>query len=1109
MGNYQYVVKILNESNYTLGTGLLLNNYVATVHHVISKGQSISIEYKDELYPCEIDYASEESDVAFLKVNIDVNNRPDFLSKVEEILPDDVSNKTQHIRGFPSDGEYYVAYPKGRELTAKIASSLNYMHAVKDYSYEGYYMTLESREKITKGFSGAPVYYDLEDNALSGFIAATVLDEDVGHITRIIPIQTYLDVGEKYRALFGVEILPREKKDIKCLTKLATRRPVSYFSGREKMIKDIKKLIVDTSEVVLISGMGGMGKTEVCKNIFYDVYKYGLYNIESVAWIDFDSNLKHSFFGQFREIRGITDEDEYFNSVLYYLSGLGDKLLLFIDNVEDNVSDEDKEALTRFANRVVFTSRFKDFYGIEPIKIDNLTEDECLNIYISILRKEKIIVNENNEKNIKEIIKLADYHTLTITFLAKIQAASPLDTEKLLSKLIKEGFDLKGLDRINFKDQNDYLIKHLSTVFKITNFNNEEIKILKLLSLFPAMNIKKEDAKEFFKQKDLENLNNLYKKGWIDRSGEGFAIHTVLASVVKYRYRIIYREVKHLVKCIATKLYFHEDNLFLRLILHEDDLLTSKIKYLTFPDYIFKNFNREKFRAVIPFLPFKSFFVSMSFIRGDLDLAILFSNAGVLYREIGNYDIALKFFLSSLEIRKLLTRGDLTTLVYRYMMSFYSKEVDYTNETLHRYIGSVYSKKGNYDEALMHYHEAFLINKEIMGEENNIFNTYIYDDIGHVYCEEGKYFDALYNYLESLCIREKLLEKENSSIAISYNNIGHVLCCMEDYKGGLEYLFKALEIFKKIRDQLSIASSYDDIGFIYLQKRDFEKALEFSFMSLEIKEKIQENIQGKENLSIAISYNIMGSAYSKKGDYDKALQYKFKALEIREKVLGNENSLTANSYSNIGGVYGDKRDYDKELEYLFKALEIRENVLEKENPEIVTLYDNIGTAYYKKGDYGKALEFCFKALEIRVKLLKERIGISSYIKLNLETAISYDSIGCIYREKGEYEKAFEYLFKALEIRESFLEETSSLTANTYRNISYVYGKKGDHSNAIKYWIKESKRYHKLYSASYNNWLTIQRLKAEIHTKQERRISFLPMIFKKNNNHMITDNTIKK
>ena len=107
-------------------------------------------------------------------------------------------------------------------------------------------------------------------------------------------------------------------------------------------------------------------------------------------------------------------------------------------------------------------------------------------------------------------------------------------------------------------------------------------------------------------------------------------------------------------------------------------------------------------------------------------------------------------------------------------------------------------------------------------------------------------------------------------------------------------------------------------------------------------------------------------------------------------------------------------------------------------------YNNIGNVYSESGNYDKALEYHFKALEIYKALLGEN---------NSYTAGSYGNIGLVYDNLGDYDKALEYGFKALEIRKDVLGENHPDTAESYNNIGTVYSILGDYGKALEYYNK--------------------------------------------------------
>jgi hypothetical protein len=79
-------------------------------------------------------------------------------------------------------------------------------------------------------------------------------------------------------------------------------------------------------------------------------------------------------------------------------------------------------------------------------------------------------------------------------------------------------------------------------------------------------------------------------------------------------------------------------------------------------------------------------------------------------------------------------------------------------------------------------------------------------------------------------------------------------------------------------------------------------------------------------------------------------------------------------------------------------------VLGTDHPSAATSYNNIGSVYYEKGDYENAFVEHRKALEIRLKMLGPD---------HPSTAESYKNIVGVYYAKGDYKNAFVEYCKAL------------------------------------------------------------------------------------------------
>jgi tetratricopeptide (TPR) repeat protein len=136
---------------------------------------------------------------------------------------------------------------------------------------------------------------------------------------------------------------------------------------------------------------------------------------------------------------------------------------------------------------------------------------------------------------------------------------------------------------------------------------------------------------------------------------------------------------------------------------------------------------------------------------------------------------------------------------------------------------------------------------------------------------------------------------------------------------------------------------------------------------------------------------------------DTAIILSTQALELSEKIKFTKG--IARSQHNLGQYHDNIGNFEVALNHYVKALSVWEMVDEGKpsGPRASTL-GSIGNVYYSKGDFQKALEFLFKALKMDEEI-KNKKGIANKLI----------NIGNIYYGKEEYQKALDYFFKSMVI----------------------------------------------------------------------------------------------
>jgi len=170
---------------------------------------------------------------------------------------------------------------------------------------------------------------------------------------------------------------------------------------------------------------------------------------------------------------------------------------------------------------------------------------------------------------------------------------------------------------------------------------------------------------------------------------------------------------------------------------------------------------------------------------------------------------------------------------------------------------------------------------------------------------------------------------------------------------------------------------------------------------------------------------------------EKMSENELKYLEFQNKILEHNESIFQQAE-----MYFESHNYQRAIEYY--SIYIQQNERNEKDKNLAASYNNIGSIYSQQGEYKKALEYNFKALEIFKSIYGDNHPV---------TATSYSNLGDVSHKQGEYKKALEYHFKSLEIRKSVNGDNHPQTAAIYNNIGGVYSQQGEYKKALEYYFK--------------------------------------------------------
>lgn len=217
--------------------------------------------------------------------------------------------------------------------------------------------------------------------------------------------------------------------------------------------------------------------------------------------------------------------------------------------------------------------------------------------------------------------------------------------------------------------------------------------------------------------------------------------------------------------------------------------------------------------------------------------------------------------------------------------------------------------------------------------------------------ERAKYF-----YRKAGSISEQI--RFPSGQIRSIFNYTYVLNVQGRYDSGLAMNRQAVELARKLDDQVLLGKALFNTGTSYRQLSQYENAIAMYEEGQRIFEK-----RG-DSLLIARSYDVLQLLYYNLENYDQAIKYGEAGVKGLRKV--DDPVWLGAALSNLGMSYSEKGEYEKAKAVWTEALGISKKLgdLEMEGTQML----NLGDLYMNAGEYGVLNQYFGRALELYTKL---------------------------------------------------------------------------------------------------------------------------------------------
>lgn len=682
------------------------------------------------------------------------------------------------------------------------------------------------------------------------------------------------NILEELSAIAGISEDSTSAIDITC----GCKNPVKHFLGRQDDLDAIDKLMIedainDEKTSLWIYSMGGMGKTQLCRKLYYllkSKYSY-------IGWIAYQGDFKQSLVNSISDLERVGDLEKDYKKAVRYLNDLGRRLIIFIDNYDvKNDCLGDIEALQC---HVIVTSRNKNPDTFTGYELGFLAFKDCKTLFKKFYTLEDNIV-------MNEIIHRTGYLALAVELVAKTGQKAGWTLQEYYSKLDKNGFDIQTVIQSNWDNNgeklNAALSRHFGIVFDLTSFKTDPkaMYILKNFSILPYLGVGKDDIVDWLKLDEEENaLCDLVDCGWLQRTSDfEYMMHPVIGYTVKNVMPPQVQECINLISALAQCIFLEAGSNYLQVFMY--------LPYAaSVGEYFVKKKNKNK----------------------EALLVLLFIRLAEIYRQNGEYQKAIEWGEEACDWLDYLENG---------------KEKSIMGNSIYNIMSEICLDMRNCNEKCRDWAlRAIDSDKKNKTEVDDIRKSTSFHNLACAYIQLEDNENALEYEKKALSLRENNLPKNDVRILNAYRNMAMIYRRMKNINEAYYYQKIVIDTLEKIhendKEHPDFPVAYSLYSFILRDMGKIDEAIEFQSKATEIRE-----INNKNDPKLAINYNNLGIFNLEGKHLEEAQKWQKKAIDMDLRNRGANHPDLAVDYYNYAKILKALGDDSGAEEYLQMGREI-------------------------------------------------------------------------------------------------------------------------------------------------------------------------------------------
>lgn len=428
-------------------------------------------------------------------------------------------------------------------------------------------------------------------------------------------------------------------------------------------------------------------------------------------------------------------------------------------------------------------------------------------------------------------------------------------------------------------------------------------------------------------------------------------------------------------------------------------------------------------------------------------IADIFNNTGVAYEMVENYDKAiasckdaLKIYKNTCDRHENMGDKDVDRTAHNVAQMQLGRNTLAKRRELHSYALSLAKeamkqditevRRRYIDDALHTLRTVLILEKESLGETHpSVARTLM--EVAKLHVEKES-FDAAFQEMSqavrmlrhslgsnhpdvgrALATLAALFDERNVSTKVGDGSENVVL---NDRENAITLYREALRALRASlgEEHPEVGATFNNIGALFYADKDYEKAL-IAFTAArkaygggkvgEKESPIAVMNTSKYLAEIVLIWHNIGEVHLQKDECRKALTAYNSALNLLRNTTVRNNATNLESEKN--GLQSESHDFSSSFSLLPRKMSVDFDLL------TATTLQSMATIQTSLGSYAHAISMYENALQILENQGKEDQDVEKTIQTSVEMASIIESIGGVYEQKEDLEKAMKYYLRAL------------------------------------------------------------------------------------------------